>query len=61
MKNKYDTAVVFLYATGNEHLLPEEFRKLIPYTTIFGWRRMDYSSEIYFVSTGISRTVFPFA
>lgn len=46
MKNKYDTAVVFLYATGNEHLLPEEFRKQIPYTTIFGWRRTDFGKYL---------------
>lgn len=46
MKNKYDTSVVFLYATGNEHLLPEEFRKQIPCTTIFSWRRMDYSKYL---------------
>lgn len=46
MKNKYDSAVVFLYATGNEHLLPEEFRKQIPYTTIFGWRRTDFGKYL---------------
>ncbi|MFI5150942.1 MAG: hypothetical protein ACHQRM_14490 [Bacteroidia bacterium] len=43
MKNKYDTSVIFLYAVGKERLLPEEFRKQIPYTTISNWRRMDYS------------------
>ena len=41
MKNKYDTSVVFLYATGNEHLLPAEFRKSIPYSTISDWRKSD--------------------
>ncbi len=46
MKNKYDSSIVFLYATGNEHLLPEEFRKQIPYTTIFGWRRTDYDKYL---------------
>jgi hypothetical protein len=46
MKNKYDSAIVFLYATGNEHLLPKEFRKQIPYTTISSWRKTDYSSYI---------------
>ncbi|MGP8214237.1 MAG: hypothetical protein ACLQQ4_01605 [Bacteroidia bacterium] len=46
MKNKYDTSVVFLYATGNEHLLPEEFRKKIPYSTISDWRRADYTKYI---------------
>ncbi len=43
MKNKYDTSVVFLYATGREDLLPAEFRKQIPYSTISDWRRMDHS------------------
>jgi len=41
-RKKYDTSVVFLYRTGNEHLLPREFRKQIPYTTISSWRRADY-------------------
>jgi hypothetical protein len=43
MKNKYDTAVVFLYAIGKENLLPRDFRKQIPYSTISSWRRTDYS------------------
>ncbi len=46
MKNKYDSSIVFLYATGNEHLLPEEFRKQIPYTTIFNWRRTNYDKYL---------------
>jgi len=46
MKNKYDTSVVFLYATGNENLLPANFRKQIPYTTISSWRKTDYSKYI---------------
>jgi len=46
MKNKYDTSVVFLYATHNEHMLPEEFRKKIPYSTIADWRKMDYSNYL---------------
>lgn len=43
MRNKYDTAVVFLYAIGKENLLPYEFRKQIPYSTIFGWRQTDFT------------------
>ncbi len=43
MKRKYDTSVVFLYAVGREYLLPESFRKQIPYTTISNWRKTDYS------------------
>jgi transposase InsO family protein len=43
MKKKYDSSVVFLYATGNEHLLPYSFRKKIPYPTISTWRKTDYS------------------
>ncbi len=39
MKNKYDTSVVHLYSSGNEQLLPEEFRKQIPYSTISTWRK----------------------
>jgi hypothetical protein len=46
MKNKYDTSVIFLYATGNEAILPKEFRRKIPYTTISTWRKTDYSSYI---------------
>lgn len=46
MKQKYDSSVVYLYATGNEGLLPKEFRQQIPYTTIASWRKTDYSSYI---------------
>lgn len=46
MRQKYDSSVVFLYATGNEALLPKEFRQQIPYTTISSWRKADYSSYI---------------
>jgi len=42
MKNKYDSSVIFLFATGNEHLLPDEFRKKIPYSTISTWRKSDF-------------------
>jgi len=41
MKNKYDSSVVFLYATGNENLLPLDFRRSIPYSTISTWRKSD--------------------
>ena len=46
MKQKYDSSVVYLYATGNEGLLPKDFRQQIPYTTIASWRKTDYSSYI---------------
>ena len=46
MRQKYDSSVVFLYATGNEALLPKEFRQQIPYTTISSWRKTDYSSYL---------------
>lgn len=46
MKNKYDSAVVFLYAIGKEQLLPESFRKQIPYSTISTWRSTDYSKYL---------------
>lgn len=46
MKQKYDSSVAYLYATGNEALLPKEFRQQIPYTTISTWRKIDYSTYI---------------
>ena len=46
MKNKYDTSVIFLYAIGKEHVLPLEFRKKIPYSTISTWRKSDYSNYL---------------
>lgn len=46
MKNKYDTSVVFLYAIGKEHVLPEEFRKKIPYSTISTWRKTNYDQYL---------------
>lgn len=45
-KKKYDTSVVMLYLIGKEHLLPKEFRKKIPYSTVASWRRIDYGSYI---------------
>ena len=41
-KKKYDSSLVFLYSTGNENLLPAEFRKKIPYSTISTWRKTKY-------------------
>lgn len=38
-KKKYDTAVVMLYLLKQEHLLPKDFRKKIPYSTIASWRK----------------------
>jgi transposase InsO family protein len=46
MKNKYDTAVVFLYSIGKEAMLPSEFRKQIPYSTISDWRRTDHTKYL---------------
>jgi transposase InsO family protein len=45
-KKKYDTSVVMLYLIGKEHLLPREFRRKIPYSTVASWRRIDYDSYI---------------
>ncbi|MCU7552859.1 DDE-type integrase/transposase/recombinase [Chitinophagaceae bacterium LB-8] len=45
-KKKYDTSVVMLYLIGKEYLLPKEFRKQIPYSTIASWRKIDYCSYI---------------
>ena len=38
-KKKYDTSVVMFYLLGKEHLLPDKFRKSIPYSTISTWRK----------------------
>ena len=38
-KRKYDSSVIMLYLLGQEHLLPPEFRKTIPYSTISTWRK----------------------
>ena len=65
MKNKYDSSVVFLYATGKEHLLPIEFRRQIPYSTICSWRQADYSEYLghefrYFFENSFSSTELKF-
>ncbi len=41
MRQKYDSSVIFLYNTGNEHVLPTKFRKDIPYATRSKWRKTD--------------------
>jgi hypothetical protein len=41
-KKKYDTSVVMLYLLGQEKLLPKEFRKEIPYSTVSSWRKVNY-------------------
>lgn len=46
MRHKYDTAVVFLYAIGKENMLPYEFRKQIPSSTISTWRKTNYSEYL---------------
>src|SRR5688572_19958586 len=46
IKKKYNTAVVLLYLIGREDLLPYDFRKTIPYSTISSWRKADYTSYI---------------
>ncbi len=46
MKKKYDSSIVFLYAIGKENLLPDDFRKKIPYSTISTWRKADYSKYL---------------
>lgn len=43
-KKKYDTSVVMLYLLGQEKLLPKEFRKTIPYSTISSWRNSTYEN-----------------
>jgi len=46
MKNKYDSSVVFLYSIGKENLLPPNFRKQIPYSTISDWRKTEVESYV---------------
>lgn len=43
-KKKYDTSIVMLYLLGQEKILPKEFRKKIPYSTISTWRKEKYES-----------------
>lgn len=43
-KKKYDTSVIMLYLLKQEHLLPKEFRKTIPYSTISSWRKSAYEN-----------------
>jgi hypothetical protein len=43
-KKKYDTSVIMLYLLHQEHLLPKEFRKTIPYSTISSWRKSAYEN-----------------
>lgn len=45
-RKAYDSAVIFLYATGRENILPLKFRRSIPYSTISSWRKTDYSRFI---------------
>ncbi|GAL87807.1 transposase [Sporocytophaga myxococcoides] len=45
-RNKYDTFIIFLYATGKEYLLPESFRNQVPYSTASSWRNIIMSSYI---------------
>ncbi|WP_162144104.1 DDE-type integrase/transposase/recombinase [Sporocytophaga myxococcoides] len=39
-RNKYDTFIISLYASGKEYLLPEKFRYLVPYSTASSWRNL---------------------
>lgn len=43
-KKKYDTSVILLYLLGQEKLLPKQFRKTIPYSTISSWRKNTYEN-----------------
>ncbi|MBC7411893.1 MAG: hypothetical protein H7331_05500, partial [Bacteroidia bacterium] len=48
-RNKYDTILIYLFITGNEHLIPAEIRNSIPYSTQATWR--GYASEKYIGNT----------
>lgn len=45
-RKKYDSLVVMLYLLGKEELLPKDFRKRIPVSTICRWRKVDYSTYL---------------
>jgi hypothetical protein len=46
MRHKYDSSVIFLYTIGKEELLPQAFRKKIPYSTISTWRKNNYKTYV---------------
>jgi len=45
-RKKYDSSVVMLYLLGQEDLLPKEFRRQIPASTICSWRKVDYTTYL---------------
>lgn len=45
-RNKYDSFVIWLVNQNKEHLIPENIRKEIPYSTISTWRSINYSQYI---------------
>lgn len=40
-RTKYDSVIPWLYHHGKEHLIPDDFRKTIPYSTISSWRNQN--------------------
>jgi transposase InsO family protein len=48
VRHKYDTSIVLLYTQRKEHLLPDHFRKTIPFSTASTWRNenaMDFKGS----------------
>lgn len=45
-RNKYDSFLIWLYNQNKEHLIPKEVRDTIPYSTIYDWRNLNYSSYV---------------
>lgn len=45
-RNKYDSFLIWLYNQNKEHLIPEETRKTIPYSTISTWRGINHSDYV---------------
>lgn len=43
-RTKYDSLIPWLYINQKEHLLDEQFRKSIPYSTIHDWRKLQSES-----------------
>ena len=43
-RKKYDSCLVWLCNSGNEHLIPSHLKTAIPHSTLSTWRNTDYSS-----------------
>ncbi len=44
--NRYDSALICLFAIGKENLVPEHLRALVPHSTASSWRKLDLSGLV---------------